>query len=129
MANTNKEASKSSVPKNAPRKQRAPGAGTAAAGKKTGTQQKRQPKKDLMQGLSDSAAGKQQRRYYNSLKSNARKGAAAGKRKKPAVPLKIAFLGGLNEIGKNMTLYECGNDMLLVDCGLEFPDPEMLGVD
>ncbi|HIS05376.1 MAG TPA: ribonuclease J [Candidatus Fimenecus stercoravium] len=82
-----------------------------------------------MQGLSDSAAGKQQRRYYNSLKSNARKGAAAGKRKKPAVPLKIAFLGGLNEIGKNMTLYECGNDMLLVDCGLEFPDPEMLGVD
>lgn len=129
MANTNKETSKSSAPKNAPRKQRASGAGTAAAGKKTGTQQKRQPKKDLMQGLSDSAAGKQQRRYYNSLKSNARKGAAAGKRKKPAVPLKIAFLGGLNEIGKNMTLYECGGDMLLVDCGLEFPDPEMLGVD
>ncbi len=129
MANTNKDASKSSAPKNAPRKQRASGAGTAAVGKKTGTQQKRQPKKDLMQGLSDSAAGKQQRRYYNSLKSNARKGAAAGKRKKPAVPLKIAFLGGLNEIGKNMTLYECGNDMLLVDCGLEFPDPEMLGVD
>lgn len=129
MANTNKDASKSSAPKNAPRKQRASGTGTAAVGKKTGTQQKRQPKKDLMQGLSDSAAGKQQRRYYNSLKSNARKGAAAGKRKKPAVPLKIAFLGGLNEIGKNMTLYECGNDMLLVDCGLEFPDPEMLGVD
>ncbi len=128
MANTNKETSKSSAPKNAPRKQRASGAGTAAVGKKTGTQQKRQPKKDLMQGLSDSAAGKQQRRYYNNLKNTTRK-STAGKRKKAAVPLKIAFLGGLNEIGKNMTLYECGNDMLLVDCGLEFPDPEMLGVD
>lgn len=128
MANTNKDASKSSAPKNAPRKQRASGTGTAAVGKKTGTQQKRQPKKDLMQGLSDSAAGKQQRRYYNNLKNTTRK-STAGKRKKPAVPLKIAFLGGLNEIGKNMTLYECGNDMLLVDCGLEFPDPEMLGVD
>lgn len=128
MANTNKETSKSSAPKNAPRKQRASGAGTAAVGKKSGTQQKRQPKKDLMQGLSDSAAGKQQRRYYNNLKNTTRKN-TAGKRKKAAVPLKIAFLGGLNEIGKNMTLYECGNDMLLVDCGLEFPDPEMLGVD
>ncbi len=128
MANTNKETSKSSAPKNAPRKQRASGTGTAAVGKKSGTQQKRQPKKDLMQGLSDSAAGKQQRRYYNNLKNTTRK-STAGKRKKAAVPLKIAFLGGLNEIGKNMTLYECGNDMLLVDCGLEFPDPEMLGVD
>ena len=44
-------------------------------------------------------------------------------------PVRIAFLGGLNEVGKNMTLYEYKNDMFLVDCGLAFPDPEMLGVD
>ncbi len=44
-------------------------------------------------------------------------------------PVKIAFLGGLNEVGKNMTLYEYKDDMFLVDCGLAFPDPEMLGVD
>ena len=57
------------------------------------------------------------------------KGQSKRRGKKNNVPLKIAFLGGLNEVGKNMTLYECGNDMMLVDCGLEFPDTEMLGVD
>lgn len=48
---------------------------------------------------------------------------------KPSKPLRIAFLGGLNEVGKNMTLYEYGDDMFIVDCGLAFPDTEMLGVD
>ncbi len=45
------------------------------------------------------------------------------------LPVKISFLGGLNEIGKNITLYEYDGDMFLVDCGLAFPDSEMLGVD
>ncbi len=49
--------------------------------------------------------------------------------KKADIGVKIAFLGGLNEVGKNMTLYECGEDMILVDCGLAFPEPDMLGVD
>ncbi len=44
-------------------------------------------------------------------------------------PLKIIPLGGLNEIGKNMYLYEMGNDMFIIDCGLAFPDDDMLGVD
>lgn len=44
-------------------------------------------------------------------------------------PIRIIPLGGLNEIGKNMTCYECGNDMFIVDCGLAFPDENMLGVD
>ena len=49
---------------------------------------------------------------------------------KPAdYSVKITFLGGLNEIGKNMTLFECNNDMFLLDCGMAFPDGEMLGVD
>ena len=47
--------------------------------------------------------------------------------KKPA--LKIIPLGGLNEIGKNLTVYEYGKDILIVDCGMGFPDSEMLGVD
>lgn len=38
-------------------------------------------------------------------------------------------LGGLNEIGKNMTVYECQGDMFIVDCGNTFPDSEMFGVD
>ncbi|MFA9380625.1 MAG: ribonuclease J [Acetanaerobacterium sp.] len=44
-------------------------------------------------------------------------------------PVRIIPLGGLGEIGKNMTAYECGNDMFIVDCGLAFPNEEMLGVD
>lgn len=44
-------------------------------------------------------------------------------------PVRIIPLGGLNEIGKNMTVYECANDMFIVDCGLAFPDETMLGVD
>jgi len=43
--------------------------------------------------------------------------------------LKIISLGGLNEIGKNMTVYEYGNDIIVVDCGLGFPDDDMYGVD
>ncbi len=44
-------------------------------------------------------------------------------------PVRIAFLGGLNEVGKNMTLYEYGESMILVDCGLAFPDSDLPGVD
>ncbi|MDF2865484.1 MAG: rnjA2 [Clostridia bacterium] len=43
--------------------------------------------------------------------------------------LKIIPLGGLNEIGKNMTVFEYGNDIVVLDCGVAFPDDEMLGVD
>lgn len=43
--------------------------------------------------------------------------------------LKIIPLGGLEEIGKNMTVFEYGNEMILVDCGVAFPEDEMLGVD
>lgn len=46
-----------------------------------------------------------------------------------STPLKIIPLGGLNEIGKNMTVIECSNDIFVIDCGLAFPDSEMLGVD
>lgn len=47
--------------------------------------------------------------------------------KKPSV--RIIPLGGLNEIGKNMTVFECENDAIIIDCGLCFPDSDMLGVD
>ena len=43
--------------------------------------------------------------------------------------LKIIPLGGLDEIGKNMTAFEYGNEMIIVDCGMAFPDEEMPGVD
>ena len=43
--------------------------------------------------------------------------------------LKIIPLGGLGEIGKNLTVYEYGQDILVVDCGLGFPDEELYGID
>lgn len=46
-----------------------------------------------------------------------------------ASKLKIISLGGLNEIGKNLTVYEYGSDIILADCGLGFPDDDMYGVD
>lgn len=46
-----------------------------------------------------------------------------------ASKLKIIPLGGLGEIGKNLTIYEYGKDMFLVDCGMGFPDQDLYGVD
>ena len=43
--------------------------------------------------------------------------------------LKIISLGGLNEIGKNLTVYEYGGDIIVVDCGMGFPDDDMYGID
>ena len=46
-----------------------------------------------------------------------------------AEKLKIISLGGLNEIGKNITVLEYGKDIIIVDCGLGFPEDDMYGVD
>ena len=43
--------------------------------------------------------------------------------------LKIIPLGGVDEIGKNMTVFEYGNDIVVVDCGVIFPQEDMLGID
>jgi hypothetical protein len=48
---------------------------------------------------------------------------------KLAEKLKIIPLGGLDEIGKNITVLEYGKDMIVVDCGVGFPDEDMYGVD
>ncbi|GFI61911.1 ribonuclease J1 [Clostridiales bacterium] len=47
--------------------------------------------------------------------------------KKPK--LRVISLGGLQEIGKNMTVFEYDNDIIIVDCGLAFPEDDMLGID
>lgn len=66
------------------------------------------------------------RRYYTKKRAPKKSVAL------PAIEeekVRISFLGGMNEIGKNMTLYEYKNDMFIVDCGLAFPTAELPGVD
>lgn len=43
--------------------------------------------------------------------------------------VRLIFLGGLAEVGKNLFLLECGEDIVVVDCGLTFPQEEQLGID
>lgn len=72
---------------------------------------------------------KQQKQAAPALFSTTPVPSAKNRPPRKASPLKIIPLGGLDEIGKNLYLYECCNDMFIVDCGLAFPDDDMLGVD
>ncbi|MDE5556192.1 MAG: ribonuclease J [Ruminococcus sp.] len=77
------------------------------------------------------------KRYYqkrtttesNSAKTVPEKRYLAQSKESRKATVKIIPLGGLNEIGKNITVFECSNDMFILDCGLSFPDTDMLGVD
>lgn len=74
------------------------------------------------------AAGKRnsKKRYYTYRKVNKKNSLRP---LQPKESVRVAFLGGMNEIGKNMTVYEYKNDMFIVDCGLAFPGEELPGVD
>lgn len=65
----------------------------------------------------------------NKTRTPSRGNNARGRGKGKKQVVRIIPLGGLNEIGKNITAYECGNDIFIVDCGMGFPDADMLGVD
>ncbi|HJC51119.1 MAG TPA: ribonuclease J [Candidatus Anaerostipes avistercoris] len=68
------------------------------------------------------------RRTYNRNGSN-QKGRRGGTVRKKPSSVKIIPLGGLGQIGMNITAFECNNQILVVDCGLAFPDEDMLGID
>ena len=65
-------------------------------------------------------------------KANTGKGRAVDPvqiKRDPEARLRVIPLGGLMEVGKNMTLFECGDEILIVDCGIGFPDEDMPGID
>ncbi|MGN0543012.1 MAG: ribonuclease J [Acutalibacteraceae bacterium] len=97
--------------------------------KKNNITNKEKSGKSKAQQRSKAAQAPQSKQPKKQRSSRPTNGSAKKYRKTNELPVKIAFLGGLNEVGKNMTLYEYKDDMFLVDCGLSFPDPEMLGVD
>ena len=67
------------------------------------------------------------KKSYNKNNYQAR-GRRPMPRRKPS-SVKIIPLGGLGQIGMNITAFECNNQILIVDCGLAFPDEDMLGID
>lgn len=89
-------------------------------GKKAQAEEKKPQKKN-----NQKQAEKLERKNEGGAQQTQRRRRSSGKKQ----TVRIVPLGGLNEIGKNMTVYECGNDMFIVDCGLAFPDETMLGVD
>ncbi|MFI3169761.1 MAG: ribonuclease J [Faecalibacterium sp.] len=79
--------------------------------------------KQTQQTASSTSSGNARQRYAP------RKPRAQGAGRAANTELHLYPLGGLGEVGKNMTVYECNGDMIVVDCGLVFPDDELLGID
>ena len=129
-------------PKKAPAPAKGQGNGKAAEGQNAPAkkaQKPAQPAKAKTEGKPKKAAEPAKKQ---PAKSSAKKPAAPAavpqanrttRRKKPdgtrRPPLKIISLGGLGEIGKNLTVFETQQDIIIVDCGSAFPDDDLPGVD
>ena len=94
------------------------------------------PKKESAKDKRNEALSNASSRVSNNTKkTSSKKRTVKGTKKTTKVPekilpkVKIFSLGGLNEIGKNITCIECENDIIIIDCGIGFPDDDMLGVD
>ena len=90
---------------------------------------KPQNKADKEKKRSNTAKKSGDNRRKTNTKNTAPKKRNSYKNTVPKKPVKIIPLGGLGEIGKNITLYEYDGDMFLVDCGMSFPDEDMPGID
>lgn len=101
---------------------------------KTGNAEEKQPraavKREKIKGTKKTAAQPAENKNKNKpqpVRERKPKGEKRGKQPKNAV--KIVFLGGVGEIGKNMTALECGDDIIIIDAGIIFPTEETPGID
>ena len=103
--------------------------------KTTGTKQQDTKSRASKANASKSAntAKNTNKQYQKKTSTKRQSGTASQKRggnsKKQVTPVRIIPLGGLGEIGKNITVYEYDGDMILVDCGMTFPDEDTPGID
>jgi ribonuclease J len=105
-----------------PSKSKNTGAGNAAK-KKSAAQRRTQPTRS-------GSSAKQGERFTQPARKTAKsdqRASRAGTKNKDE--LRIIPLGGLNEIGKNITAFEWRDDIIIVDCGMSFPEDEMFGID
>ena len=72
---------------------------------------------------------KSQKFYYKKKRTSKKTKKQEPPKRLNELPVRISFLGGINEVGKNITLFEYEDDIIIVDCGLAFPDEDMLGID
>ncbi|MEM1485636.1 ribonuclease J [Oscillospiraceae bacterium PP1C4] len=93
-------------------------------GRRPKSQNQQVPQAQISVAKTEQADAKQQQ---NNNQNRNKKNRQSKEQRK--TPVKIIPLGGLNEVGKNLTVCECQNDMFLIDCGMTFPDEQMLGVD
>lgn len=100
------------------------------------TQKNTAADKKEVQATKESNAKKSASSASVSVSKTNKKTAAAEKRtrssskaKKEAQAVRVTFLGGINEIGKNLTVFEYDGEMVIVDCGMTFPDADMPGID
>ena len=103
-------------------------AGKAQAAQQSAKETREEPQREARQA----PHGKGGQKGKSAQPAPVREEQAKGKQKKRGRaknPVKIIFLGGVGEIGKNMTALECGNDIMIIDAGLTFPDEELPGID
>ncbi|MCQ2480070.1 MAG: ribonuclease J [Clostridia bacterium] len=101
------------------------GGAKASASKSASSKSGASAKKSARKSTAQKSRTSQKQKTQKSVQKPKR----TAKKKAPATPVKVSFLGGLNEIGKNLTVYETDEDIIVVDCGLAFPEQDMLGID
>ncbi len=103
----------------------------AASGKKSAAKKKTQDTKTFKTKAKNERPETKKKTETAAAAAGKKRTSAAEKKKaaQAAMPVRITFLGGINEIGKNLTVFEYNGDMVILDCGMTFPDADMPGID